>query len=112
MRTKRWCGFPLWAVWSGGLVAELLLNGLQFLPESFHFLSQCLCGCDLGFGCAWFPLGLATSARSSHSEAQSAQWLLLSAHVAAADNRWQETYRSIFLLAADQSHRIVGRLSE
>ena len=45
-------GFPLWAVWCGGLVAELLLNGLQFLSECFHLLSQGLCFMGLGFGCA------------------------------------------------------------
>jgi hypothetical protein len=35
----------------GGLAAELLLNGLQFLPKGFHLLSQGLCGMGQGVGC-------------------------------------------------------------
>src|SRR4051812_29933705 len=31
-------GFPLGAIWSGR-GSELVLNGLQFLPEGFHFRS-------------------------------------------------------------------------
>src|ERR1044071_6545442 len=36
---RRGCGFPLWALWSDRRAAELVLDGLQFLPEGFHFRS-------------------------------------------------------------------------
>src|SRR5437868_8427397 len=35
---RRGGGFPLGAIWSGR-GSELVLNGLQFLPEGFHFRS-------------------------------------------------------------------------
>ena len=43
------CGFLLRASLSGGLVAELFLNGFQLFLESFHLLSQGLCMTSLGF---------------------------------------------------------------
>src|ERR1051325_929822 len=66
---RRGCGFPLWALWSDRGAAELILNGLQFLPEGFHFRSvlidaipECLdfrlalrhgfCRLSRGVGCA------------------------------------------------------------
>src|SRR5437773_6849445 len=56
---RRGGGFPLLAVWPGGLAVELLLNGLQLLPEGFHFLSQGLRGMRRGVGCTGFCWRLA-----------------------------------------------------
>src|SRR6185295_5237964 len=42
---------------SGGLVAELFLNGFQLLLEGFHFLRQGLCITSLGLGCARLGFG-------------------------------------------------------
>src|SRR6267143_5585687 len=61
----RW-GFPFLAILLGGLVAELFLNGLQFLPEGFHLLSQGLCGMSRGFGCTG-PCWRLAHRRSLHS---------------------------------------------
>ena len=47
---QRGGSFPLLAVWPGGLAVELLLNGLQLLPEGFHLLSQGIRGMRRGVG--------------------------------------------------------------